>query len=111
MFPIAVWFLWKHRNKVCFDNTLLNLVLHKSCFNQALEYFYGVGKIRSQNPRVTVPIRWLKPPINWLKLNTDGASIGNLRKVGGDGVIRDSAGRWVKGFSQSIGFATSVMAE
>ena len=73
----------------------LNLVLHKTCFSQALEYLYGVAKIKSQNLRVTIPIRWLKPPMNWLKLNTD----------------RDSAGRWVKGFSRSIGLATNVMAK
>nr|XP_023901327.1 uncharacterized protein LOC112013175 [Quercus suber] len=59
-------------NKVYFENTPLNLVLHKTCFSQALEYFYGVAKFKSQNPRVTIPIRWLKPPMNWLKLNTDG---------------------------------------
>ena len=81
LFPFAVWFL--------------NLVLHKTCFSQALEYLYGVAKIKSQNLRVTIPIRWLKPPMNWLKLNTD----------------RDSAGRWVKGFSRSIGLATNVMAK
>lgn len=101
----------EHRNKVCFDNTPFNLVLHKSCFNKDLEYFYRVGKIRSQNLRVTIPIRWLKPLMNWLKLNTDGASLGNPGKVGRGGVIRDSAGRWVKGFSRSIGLATSMMAE
>lgn len=70
-----------------------------------------MGKSKSQNPRVTIPIRWLKPPMNWLKLNTDGVSLGNPGKAGGGGVIRDSASRWVKGFSRSIGLATSVMTE
>ena len=46
-----------------------------------------------------------------VKLNTDGALLGNLGKAGGGGVIRDSSGKWVKGFSRSIGVATSVMAE
>ena len=60
---------------------------------------------------VTIPIRWLKPLIDWLKLNTDRASLGNLGKASGGGIIRDNLGRWVKGFSQSIRLATSVMAE
>ena len=110
-FASVVWFLWKHRNKVCFENTPLNLVLHKTCFSQVLEYFYEVAKIRSQNSRVAIPIRWLKPPMNWLKHNTDGASFGNPGKTGWGGVIRDSAGRWVKGFSRSIGLAINVMVE
>lgn len=49
--------------------------------------------------------------MNWLKLNTNGASLGNPGKAGRGGVIRDSAGKWVKGFSRSIRLATSVMAE
>ena len=49
--------------------------------------------------------------MNWLKLNTDGASLGNRGKAGRGGVIRGSASRWVKGFSRSIGFATNVVAE
>ena len=46
-----------------------------------------------------------------LKLNTDGASIGNPSKMGGGGVIRDCHGDWVKGYSRAIGYATSVLAE
>ena len=60
---------------------------------------------------VTIPIRWLKPLIDWLKLNTDRASLGNLGKASGGGIIRDNLGRWVKGFSLSIGLAMSVMVE
>ena len=37
--------------------------------------------------------------------------IGNLGKVGGGGVIRDCHGDWVKGYSKSIGYTTSVLAE
>ena len=60
---------------------------------------------------VTISVRWMKPPMDWLKLNTNGASLGNPGKAGGGGVIRDSSGKWVKGFSRSIGVATSVMAK
>ena len=45
------------------------------------------------------------------KLNTDGASLGNPGKARGGGIIRDSEGRWVKGFARSIGFTTSIIAE
>ena len=41
----------------------------------------------------------------------DGASLGNPGKVGGGGIIRDSEGRWVKGFARSIGFTTSITAK
>lgn len=96
---------------MCFENAPSDLSLHKSCINQALEYFYCVGKIRKQNRLVAIQVRWITPPKDWVKLNTNGASQGNPGKAGGGGVIRDSFGKWVKGFSRSIGVATSVMVE
>ena len=44
LFPFAIWALWKHRNKLVFENTTLNHSLHKSCINQAIESFFCVGK-------------------------------------------------------------------
>ena len=58
-----------------------------------------------------IAMRWEKPPLNWYKLNTDGASCGNLEKVGGGGVIRDSARNWIRGFARYIGYTTSIIAE
>ena len=54
---------------------------------------------------------WKKPPVEWCKLNTDGTSLGNPGKAGGGGIIRDSEGRWVKGFARSIGFTASIIVE
>ena len=56
-------------------------------------------------------IRWEKPCSEWLKLNTDGLSLGNPGLTGGGGLIRDDNGDWVVGFARKIGFASSFMAE
>ena len=61
--------------------------------------------------KVVCTISWKKSHVEWCKLNTDGASLGNPGKAGGGGIIRDSEGRWVKGFARSIGFTTSIIAE
>ena len=37
--------------------------------------------------------------------------MGNLSRVGGGGIIRDSKGDWVSGYARAIGFTTSVAAE
>ena len=58
-----------------------------------------------------IAVRWEKPPLNWYKLNTDGASCRNPGRAGGGGVIRDSAGNWIKGFARYIGYTTSIIAE
>lgn len=47
----------------------------------------------------------------WYKLNTDGASFGNPGKARERGIIRDKEGHWLKGFSRSIGFTSSIMVE
>ena len=40
-----------------FDNVALNPNLQKQCLNQAVEYFYCVGKIKMQRSRVVVNVR------------------------------------------------------
>ena len=94
-----------------FENVAQNPNLQKQCIAQVVEYFYCVGKIKMQRSKVVVNVRWNKPPIGWFKLNTDGASMGNPGKAGGGGLIRDSVGFWVKGFSRSLGTGTSMLAE
>uniref|UniRef100_A0A7N2LDM8 RNase H type-1 domain-containing protein n=1 Tax=Quercus lobata TaxID=97700 RepID=A0A7N2LDM8_QUELO len=91
------------------DTTMIVLLIVK-CISQALEYYFCVGKAKNQRNMVIIPIRWNKPPPAWCKLNTDGASLGNPGKSRG-GIIRDSVGNWIKGFSRSIGITTSITAE
>nr|POE82130.1 putative ribonuclease h protein [Quercus suber] len=47
----------------------------------------------------------------WFKLNSDGVSLGNPEKAGGSGLICESHGNWVKGYTRNIGVATSIIAE
>lgn len=72
LFPFAVWNLWKHRNRVIFENTTLQPNLHRQWVSQALEYFFYVGKIKMQQSKVAIPVKWNKPPPGWYKLSTDG---------------------------------------
>lgn len=111
LFLFAIWSLWKNRNKVIFGNSIPNPNLHKACIHQVREYFYCVSKIFQATRKVAIQVRWNKPPEGWFKLNTDGASHGNPGKVGGGGIIRNSHGFWIKGYSRSIGYTTSVIAE
>lgn len=90
VFSFVIWDLWKYRNKVVFDNTTQNPILHRQSISQALEYYYCVGKVKNQRSMVVIPVRWKKPSPNWYKLNTDKASFGNPGKAGGGGIIRDS---------------------
>lgn len=46
-----------------------------------------------------------------MKLNSDGSSMGNPGVAGEGGVIRNHNGKWIRGFSRSIGITTSVIVE
>lgn len=56
-------------------------------------------------------MKWMKPPLGWFKLNTDGSSIQQRKVAGGGGVLRDGFGNWVVGFSIGFDFRSSVFAE
>ena len=50
-------------------------------------------------------------PVDWFKLNSEGAALGNSGKAGRGGLIRDHQGKWVKGYVRHIGFASSIIVE
>ena len=56
-------------------------------------------------------IRWEKPEKGWWKLNTDGSWNATLGSAAGGGLIRDSWGKWVAGFTRKLGSANSFTAE
>ena len=75
-----------------------------------LDYYFSAGRIKPSKEKIPVHVKWNKPDLNWLKLNTDGSALGNSELAGG-GLIRHHNGCLVKGFARAIGIATSVEAE
>ncbi len=60
---------------------------------------------------VSIPIKWVAPPLGWFKLNMDGSSLRNPSLAGGGGILRNHLGDWVGGFSWAIGYTINVQAE
>ena len=61
------------------------------------------------NPvKVKIQVQWLPRPVNWVKLNSDGSSMGNPGLAGGGGLIRNERGKWINGYARAIGITTSV---
>ncbi|KAK1412939.1 hypothetical protein QVD17_34560 [Tagetes erecta] len=56
-------------------------------------------------------VNWNHPKSGWLKLNTDGSSLGNPGASSYGGVIRNDCGEWVLGYVGNIGFDTSLASE
>lgn len=61
--------------------------------------------------RIQIQVKWIKPPMEWVKLNTDGSMFGDPIKAGGDGILRCSNGDWIAGFARKLGNITSTVVE
>ena len=111
LFSFAIWNLWITRNKSVFKGSAPKEKLLVAMKNITTEYVYSAGKVKSPRPREEAAYCWVKPEINWYKLNTDGSSIGNQGKACGGELIRDHRGRWISRFARGIGVTSSANAE
>lgn len=64
--------------------------------------------LQSTNP---VIVNWDPPSPGWVKLNTDGSSLGNPGQSSYGGLIRNNNGCWVGGYVGNIGYNMSLTAE
>ena len=51
------------------------------------------------------------PPVNWIKVNCDGASKQNGEIAGCGGLCRGPDGKWMRGFSYNLGMCNAFVAE
>ena len=57
------------------------------------------------------PVTCTAPVEPFIKLNTDGNSIGNPGIARAGGLLRDSFGRWILGFSLNLGITSNNVVE
>ncbi|CAI9105936.1 OLC1v1004973C1 [Oldenlandia corymbosa var. corymbosa] len=56
-------------------------------------------------------IHWIPPPVDWVKVNSNGSVDPSIGVGYAGGVIRDCHGRWLEGFMMKVGFCTITGAE
>ena len=110
-FLFAIWLIRKLRNHVIFKGQRPNPCLAKDTSRKALELHFFASPYKDAITRVCIPVRWSKPASGWVKLNTNGSSLGNLGIAGGGGLINEEEGKWIAGFARKIGLTTSFIAE
>ncbi|GKV52575.1 hypothetical protein SLEP1_g59152 [Rubroshorea leprosula] len=112
VFLSALWLLWKDRNKLVFEqSSTLPFVLCSNILQHSHYTFLAQRSGFSARRRDLRWVAWKPPPLGWYKLNTDGAlsHVTGLATAGG--LVRDSYGKWVQGFTVNIGHTSSFMAE
>ncbi|KAE8685696.1 hypothetical protein F3Y22_tig00111095pilonHSYRG00679 [Hibiscus syriacus] len=116
LFRLVIWNLWIRRNKLIFDS---NLTPVESVYQQIKKMlFETMNALRVQESwtapslaRVNPTIQWEPPPLDWFKINMDGACRWNSGLATCGGVIRNHLGEWVLGLSKTIGCCFALDAE
>ncbi|PRQ39591.1 hypothetical protein RchiOBHm_Chr4g0426941 [Rosa chinensis] len=111
LFIIVCWHIWKWRNKGIFEaNFTFPHNPKEIIFQYATEISNASKPSIDNRPHQIVTLHWEKPARNNFKLNVDG-SRSYAGVIGAGGLIRNSSGVWIKGFSHSMGVGEIVEAE
>ena len=111
IFPIAVWVLWLNRNNLVFGKSATQKDLKAETLAKAAEMAYLGITEKHVKAKTKIQVRRLPPPFSWMKLNSNGSSMGNPSLARRGGFIRNENGEWVKGYARAIGCATNVAME
>ncbi|VVA35374.1 PREDICTED: ribonuclease [Prunus dulcis] len=112
VFAIFLLFIWKWRCKVVFDQKfLLHADPHLLIYQYAFEWFSACNPMAILPERSVVLLHWMAPLPGVCKVNTDGSRINSSGLIGAGGLLRDSCGNWIKGFSVNLGYGSVIEAE
>ena len=76
-----------------------------------MEFVLCVTQPRCSNRMVIRQIKWEKPNMGQVKLNTNGSADVASGTAKGEGLIRDDRGNWIIGFTRKIDKANSFLTE
>ncbi|CAL8164777.1 unnamed protein product [Prunus armeniaca] len=77
----------------------------------ALEWFLACNAMAFLPERIVVHLYWMAPLPGVCKVNIDGSKINSSGLIGAGGLLRDSCGSWIKGFSVNLSYCSIIEAE
>ncbi|KAG8380419.1 hypothetical protein BUALT_Bualt06G0013400 [Buddleja alternifolia] len=130
--PILIlWYIWiaqnnrKHENIPFSSDSIIRQILdHMKMINRnkLWKIIHWIGdrnvahlwhislEFPSHVPKA-LSVYWTNPNPNWIKLNTNGASWGNLGQAGAGGLVRDHKGKVLFAFCEPLGMVSNMTAE
>lgn len=113
-FGVAIYDLWRDRNRLVFNNlSSLGLDLHRYIVNEAKFISHSLASqhvLQGHPPRNLINVRWIPPSEGCFKVNTDG-SHSRLGISSYGGLIRNSQGAMINGFYCKLGSGNALWAE
>ncbi|KAJ6420916.1 hypothetical protein OIU84_028322 [Salix udensis] len=111
LFLSALWWIWRQRNCFAFGNHYEGDVwLRRNIWRMASDSHMAWGEDMKVT-KETIQILWQRPPWDFVKINVDGSSLGNLGRIGAGGLIRASTGNFLVGFTIFAGVACNLLPE
>ena len=86
LFPMGLWHLWLGQNNFIFRIGIMDNMVLTKCIRDSAEIFSIGTKSRLNRTKAVIPIAWERPPMGWMKLNSDGSALGNPGKQG-EGIL------------------------
>ncbi|BBN67603.1 Polynucleotidyl transferase, ribonuclease H-like superfamily protein [Prunus dulcis] len=112
LFLASLWFCWKWRCKKVFDvNFTPPHWPHIPIIQFTREWLVANCSKNSKTSKQILKFHWPPPCAGCFKINVDGSCMGEMGSISAGGIIRDSTGRWIKGFVTNLGCGKILEAE
>ncbi|XVF39991.1 hypothetical protein PTKIN_Ptkin01aG0077600 [Pterospermum kingtungense] len=116
LFATTIWWIWRWRNDRVFNNVEYSLDFKISWIKAKAREVMVATSLDVRVPSdaqeyISKLVGWLPPPNGWITVNTDGCCKNNFSVAGCGGVLWDSNGEWIQGFSHNIGGCNVLAAK
>lgn len=115
IWSVGVWQLWYWQNALVHNRDFRRPTRPAEIIKQTLFNFdQGINMLQPQiekHEQRNNLIIWEKPYVSWVKLNCDGSLKLDPRRAGCGGLLRNSGGSWIRGFSRHLGNCSILKAE
>ncbi|KAK2368688.1 hypothetical protein QL285_081866 [Trifolium repens] len=109
LFSAGVWWCWRHRNLVCLNNETWSLSRLSFNIRAMVETFRICFSPVSNDRLVDRHIKWNNNNYSCAILNVDGSCLGSPIRSGFGGIIRNSFGHYLAGFSGFIPETSDIL--
>ena len=109
IFSAGIWWTWKHRNLTCLNNEVWSL--HRLSFNiqnstEVIKNVFSKNVVAVNSERL---IKWNCLNFSRIILNVDESCLETPQRAGFGGLIRNSVGRYLFGFSGFISNSEDIL--
>ncbi|XP_045797947.1 uncharacterized protein LOC123892169 [Trifolium pratense] len=109
IFSAGVWWSWRHRNLMSLNNETWSLSRLSFNIRSMVETFKNCFTITPNGGSVDRFIKWNNNNFSCTILNVDGSCLGSPARSGFGGIIRNTFGHYLAGFSGYIQGSSDIL--